>query len=65
MMRNPPRSYTFIVRIWIEPRESAEAAEEWRGEIKHVPSGQILYFRHLDTLPATIQQFVDGQSNST
>ncbi|HEU0295589.1 MAG TPA: hypothetical protein VFR47_22810 [Anaerolineales bacterium] len=43
MLDNISRS--FVVRIWIEPREVPNATLEWRGVIQDVLSGEKKYFR--------------------
>jgi hypothetical protein len=41
---------SFVVRIWLEPREIEGASPEWRGRIEHVESGDRTYFRGLDKM---------------
>jgi hypothetical protein len=43
-------SYSFVVRIWLEPRELPDIAFEWRGMIQEVISGEIIYFRDFDEI---------------
>ncbi len=38
------RSQLFILRVWCEPTDGA--CGEWRGQVRHVLSGEIRYFRH-------------------
>lgn len=40
--------HVFIVRLWIE--DLGEGKTEWRGQMKHVMSGEVKYFRDLSTL---------------
>jgi hypothetical protein len=47
-------NHSFVVRIWIEPREYPKAPVEWRGMIQDVISGQSKYFRELDEMVAFI-----------
>lgn len=42
------RSHLFTVRVWLE--ELGEGKTEWRGEVKHVLSGEVRYFREWATL---------------
>jgi hypothetical protein len=42
--------HAFIVRIWIEPRESKDAEPIWRGVIEPVKSDERVYFDHLDKM---------------
>ncbi len=41
-------SQLFLVRIWRE--KLANGRMEWRGQVKHVLSGEVSYFRDLHTL---------------
>lgn len=43
-------SRSFVVRIWIEPRELPNKTFEWRGMIQDVLSGEKKYFRKFDEL---------------
>jgi hypothetical protein len=48
-------THAFIVRIWIEPRETRGAEPIWRGVIEHVEIEQAehekpVYFDHLDKM---------------
>lgn len=62
MPTDPRTSHTLIVRLWPEPREMGgrEGESEWRGEIRHVPSGAQAYFRGLDGLAATIRDIIEN-----
>lgn len=42
------RSYLFMVRVWLEDLGNGKA--EWRGQVKHVMSGEVRYFRDWATL---------------
>jgi hypothetical protein len=53
--------HSFIVRIWYEPRENAEAPPEWRGVIEHVASGQRQYFKNPDVIATFIGSFLEGE----
>jgi hypothetical protein len=50
MPENTSRS--FVVRIWVEPREYPDEPVEWRGMIEDVISGERKYFRTFDDLIA-------------
>ena len=43
-------SRSFVVRIWIEPRELPNETLEWRGMIQDVLSGEKKNFRKFDEL---------------
>jgi hypothetical protein len=45
-------SRSFVVRIWIEPREYPNATVEWRGMIEDVISGERKYFKNFDDMIA-------------
>lgn len=38
-----PHSYLFMVRVWAE--ELGDDQWEWRGQVRHVISGETRYFR--------------------
>lgn len=50
MPRNTSRS--FVVRIWMEPREAPHESFEWRGTIWDVLSGETKHFRKLEDMLA-------------
>jgi hypothetical protein len=43
----PPRSCTFLVRVWLEPSDKQQDA--WWGQVQSASSG-IRYFRDWETL---------------
>lgn len=47
-------SHTFIVRLWLEPREIKDAKAIWRGVVEHVASGQRQFLNDLDEIKAFI-----------
>lgn len=55
---------SFIVRVWLEPREIEGASPEWRGKIEHVQSGDCTYFRDLDKMVEFITNHLGGESRS-
>ena len=44
------RSHTFVVRIWEERRDLADAAPTWRGRVDDVRTGSRTYFSRLEDL---------------
>lgn len=52
-------SATFIVRIWMEPREIEGEPPEWRGMIEHLESHEKKYFHSLEVLASFIRQRTD------
>ncbi len=55
------RSHAFVVRIWEERREIADAPAIWRGSVCDVRGGTPLYF---STLPA-LCSYLAGQTGIT
>ena len=54
---DPPYVHAFVVKLWLERREIADAQPEWRGRIDHVASGKRIYFRDLAEVTRFIQSF--------
>jgi len=54
-------THSFIVRIWLEPRELAGAVPEWRGVVEHAASGERRYFMDFDDLLNFIASYLDGK----
>lgn len=46
----------FIVRVWVEPRDDATAAPQWRGVIEHTPTRERRYFTDLNVVADFIEQ---------
>jgi hypothetical protein len=53
------KTHVFIVRIWLEPREIAGAAPEWRAVIEHVPDGKQRYVNDLNQLEQFISPYLE------
>jgi hypothetical protein len=51
--QQPGRSHLFTVRLWREVLGEGQA--EWRGQVRHVGSGETLYFRDWPGLQAFLQ----------
>ena len=45
-----PRSQLFVLRVWVE--DLGDGRPEIRGQVKHVPSAETVYFRKWSTLQA-------------
>ena len=41
---------SFVVRIWLERREIADALPEWRGVGEHVATGKRKYILNVDSI---------------
>ena len=50
----------YIVRVWLEHREVADAPVAWRGSIEHVPSGRTKYLTDLDEIARFIRPFLEA-----
>lgn len=50
------RSHTFVVRIWEERRDVADALPTWRGRVDDVRTGVRRYFTKLEDLVAYLSQ---------
>lgn len=50
----------FIVRVWLEQRELADAPVEWRGSVEHVTSGRIKYLTDLGEIVRIIQPYLEA-----
>jgi hypothetical protein len=50
----------YIVRVWLERREVADASPEWRGSIEHVASGRTRYLTDLDDIARFIRPFLEA-----
>ena len=48
------RTYTFIVRIWEEPREIKNEARIWRGSVERVSDRLRIHFDRFSSLRAFI-----------
>jgi hypothetical protein len=56
----------FTIRLWPEDLGAGQA--EWRGQVRHLPSGETRYFREWPALAAFMQAMLpdlDGSGEST
>jgi hypothetical protein len=63
--RHQTRSQLFTVRLWSEALGHGQ--HEWRGQVRHVTSGETRYFRDWSTLVAFVQELLpelDGPSST-
>ncbi len=51
-------NHSFIVRIWVEPREVTDPQVAWRGMVQHVMSGERAYFRSYEEMVSFISHLV-------
>lgn len=49
---------SFVVKIWVEPKDDPAAIPVWRGHITHVISGERRYFTDLTLVIAFIQRYL-------
>jgi len=54
------QSCSFIVRVWRETSESANAASEWRGSIEQVPAGRRAFFRELPAILDYMKPYLEA-----
>jgi hypothetical protein len=52
-------SFTFVLRIWCEPREVDRVPNLWRGVIEHIPDGERRYVRSLEELDDFLIPFLE------
>lgn len=58
MKQAKERSYSFVVRIWVERRELKDAPLVWRGEIEDVQSQERHFFQDYAKLVAIVRRYV-------
>jgi len=58
MTPDSPPAHTFVLRVWLERGGGADA-DEWRGELRRVPSGDTVYFRSLEGLAPLLARLLD------
>jgi len=51
------------LRLWREPLGNDRS--EWRGEIKHLATKEVRYFRTWDELPQLVATMLDDASSAT
>lgn len=51
-----------MVRVWLEDLD--EDKTEWRGQVKHVMSGEVRYFRDWATLVVHLKGMLPGIAES-
>ena len=51
-----PRPHLFMVRVWLE--DLGDGNTEWRGQVKHVLSGEVRYFRDWLILITILQEML-------
>jgi hypothetical protein len=59
MRLREPITYSFIIRILIEPPAEDSPEMYWQGQITHVPSGEQAYFRNLDTVAQFVSSYIE------
>ncbi|MFN2164986.1 MAG: hypothetical protein ACK2U9_01840 [Anaerolineae bacterium] len=51
--QEPHQSHLFTLRLW--PEALGDDQVEWRGQVRHLASGETLYFREWRVLVAFVQ----------
>lgn len=59
-----PVPIAFIVRFWLEQRETERVAPVWRGVVEHVPSGERHYFLQIEDLPGIMAPYLKNKDAS-
>lgn len=57
--QTPPRRYVFTLHLWQEALDVDQF--EWRGQVKHVASGDLRYFRDAKTLYDVLETMIAEQ----
>ena len=57
----PHRSHLFTVRLWLEAWGDGQA--EWRGQVQHVLSGEVRYFRQWPALIAHLLEMAGREAS--
>lgn len=65
MTSHAPAAQSFILRVWLERDDTSALPGEWRGELKHVPSGRAAYFRTLEGLPPVLRRLLESTPEGT
>jgi len=58
-----PRSHLFTVRLWSEALGDGQA--EWRGQVRHVASGETRYFRDWTSLAALCLEMLSREGDDS
>lgn len=53
-----PASHLFMLRVWREALGDGQS--EWRGQVRHVLTGETYYFRQWDQLREMLQRCTPG-----
>ena len=61
-----PDLHSFIVRIWLEERESQTHPPAWHGHITDIGGGERHYFKNLNEIPEFIKTHLNlhGETDS-
>ena len=52
-------SHTFVIRLWLEPRDIKGAEPVWRGRIDHVENGSRIYVKSVDEIKAFLTSYLE------
>ena len=52
------KRHSFVIRIWIEPREIAGEVPQWRGIIQHALYGDQRHLKDLDEIIGFIEPYM-------
>jgi hypothetical protein len=60
-MKDRPREFTFLVRIW---RADEESAAKWRGSVREVSSGKRRFISGTGDISEFIASYLRGESRT-
>lgn len=58
-----PRTHLFMVRVWLE--DPGNGKTEWRGQVKHVMSGEVRYFQEWTNLVTILRDMLATREEAT
>jgi hypothetical protein len=53
--------HSFIVRVWFEEAPVETRSPVWRGHIRHIPGGELRYFKDLSEITEFIATHLNAQ----
>lgn len=63
--QTPPRTQSFLVRVWLERREIPGAEPLLRGSIEHLGTGGQRFLKGLEEIPAFIAPHLETRGGGT
>lgn len=50
------RAHSVLLKLWFEPSALPDDESEWRGEVRHLVSGESTYFRRLAGIAGAVEE---------